>query len=781
MSFRNLPIRWKLTLLITFTSTLALVLASLGFLLLDLSSSRRFMVQDLMAHAEVVGINSTAALAFGDEKAARETLSALRAKRDVVEAALYRPDGSLFVHYVRESADASAPARAGAEGADFRGRSLHVMHPITMAGEVCGMVYVRSDMSEWYARLRGYAGTVLVLMFAGVLFALLLASRSQRVISSPILSLAATMGHVSRDRDYTVRAKKTQEDEIGTLIEGFNAMLSEIEARDGALLSANEGLETRVRERTRDLEQEIVNHMRTEAELERAKEAAEAANVAKSQFLANMSHELRTPLNAIIGYSEMLQEEAEDEGLEGFTPDLARIHAAGKHLLALINDILDLSKIEAGRMELYLERFEVGTLISDVTTTVQPLVEKNGNRLTTRLGEGLGAMHADLTRVRQCLFNLLSNASKFAEQGEITLEVSRVPGEEREQMIFRVSDTGIGMTPEQMGRLFQSFTQADASTTRKYGGTGLGLAITRRFCEMMGGEIAVESEPGKGSTFTLRIPDEVIAPAPKAEIAAMAVEPVRRLGLDKVLVIDDDSTTRELLSRFLVKEGSDPVTAASGEEGLRLAAQVRPAAITLDALMPGMDGWAVLAALKADPHLAAIPVIVVTMLEDRSLGYALGAADYLTKPVDRERLAAVLHKFHRDHGRILVVEDDEPTRTLLVRTLEQDGWRTEEAEDGRVALECVARCRPALILLDLMMPEMDGFTFLEELRRQGSGERIPVIVVTAKDLTEEDCARLNGWVERIFRKGAHSRDELLREVGDLVRELVPVQGAAEGA
>ncbi|MDM8565050.1 response regulator [Candidatus Halobeggiatoa sp. HSG11] len=536
------------------------------------------------------------------------------------------------------------------------------------------------------------------------------------------------------------------------------------------LYHLREKLEQKIGEQNKEIS-EYANHLEQQvekrtAELNRAKKAAEEANVTKSQFLSNMSHELRTPMNAIIGYSEMLKEDSDDMDLADFSNDLDKINSAGKHLLGLINDILDLSKIESGKMELFLEQFQIESLVNEVLDTVKPLAENKGNSFEVHfIKSPIAPINGDLTKTRQILFNLLSNANKFSENSTIFIEVEQefmqCQDGDRDFIRVEVVDDGIGITQEQQNKLFQPFTQLDASTTRRFGGTGLGLSITKQFIEMMGGSICVDSRFGEGSAFKFYLPINVKKP----EILIQEEPQVKEHGI--VLIIDDDKFTREMLKKYLSNLGYSVAIASDGEQGLRLAKKLRPDAILLDIKMPNMDGWNVLSSLKDDSFLSDIPVIMTSIEKQHDKGLAMGATDYLVKPVGQDQLATILNKYNigdESQQLVMVIEDDIVIREIMNDMLKTEGWRVFKAENGKVALEHLEDKKPSLILLDLLMPEMDGFEFIARLRNDEKWHSIPVVVLTSAKLSASDQAHLHGYVDGIFQKESYNSEDLFEVI-----------------
>ena len=517
----------------------------------------------------------------------------------------------------------------GAEGGDAAGEQLRRSEAqLRAAVEALGEGLVITDLSDR-------------VLYANTRLAQLLGRRADELVGQPVAEVLVPDALDGQGPERVQVSGLTDQFEVRLVTRGGRHFWADI-----AVTPLKEGFEEVVGGVA--VVMDVTERKRVQEELVAAIDAAEDANRAKSNFLANMSHELRTPLNAIIGYSEMVQEELEARELEDVLPDVRKIHGAGRHLLALIDDILDLSRIEAGKVELKPDVFPVAGLVREVADTIKPQVARRGNALEVRAEGALGDMLADQVRVRQVLLNILGNAAKFTENGQIFLEVEPLTLNGAPWIAFVVRDTGIGMSAEQVGRLFRAFTQADASSTRKYGGTGLGLAISRQLCQMMGGDITVESEPGRGSTFTVRLP---LSPAGAGNALPEGATPTPRylhlMGDTRplALVIDDDRLMRELLVRYLAREGFRVISAGTGEDGLRQAREERPSLITLDVVMPGMDGWTVLRAVKADPDLSDTPVVLVTIVDNKSLGQALGAADYVTKPIDWRRLSAVLGKY----------------------------------------------------------------------------------------------------------------------------------------
>ena len=663
------------------------------------------------------------------------------------------PDISLVLRNTDMSrlAQVSA-ARAGAAGGvasdkvqereDISGRKVLTAYaPVAPLG---WLVFVELPATEAYAPLYAALQRLGVVLLAALGFAVLAGMFLAGRMVGPIQALRAGAERIGGG-DLSQRIRIKTGDELEALADQFNDMA-------GRLQESYAGLEQKVEQRTREVEEKS--------------RQLEMASQHKSQFLASMSHELRTPLNAIIGLTEMMVSNAARFGTEKAAEPLRRVHRAGTHLLGLINQVLDLSKIEAGKLELSPDLVALAPLITEVVDTARPLAEQNNNRLVVKSQENLGSLTVDPMRLRQILLNLLSNACKFTKQGEVTL-LARKMIKQGNWIEFAVSDTGIGMTPEQQAKLFEEFTQADSSTARQYGGTGLGLAITRKLARMMGGDVTLTSEAGKGSTFTVRLPasTEVSAEAP------ISSDRGRSTRADCVLVIDDDATARELISDHLKAEGFSVVTAAGGVEGLKLAKELQPTAITLDVMMPDLDGWSVLAALRQNPELADIPVIMVSIVDEHRRGIALGAAGYLTKPIDRERLHRLIRRFQAPTPptRVLMVEDDALQRERMLGWLERPQWIVREAANGREALNVLREEKPDVILLDLMMPEMDGFEVVAALQKDADWQKIPVIVITSLDLSAKDRERLNSGVQSVLVKEKFRPEDLVERIRRLVQ------------
>ena len=504
-------------------------------------------------------------------------------------------------------------------------------------------------------------------------------------------------------------------------------------------------------------------------EMETARDEARDASDQKTKFFANMSHELRTPLNAILGYGEMLYEDCEDLGYDDLLPDLKKITSSGSHLLSLINNILDLSKIEAGKMELFITSFEIENMVETIKNISEPLAAKNDNGFVVNFDGAMGSMSQDETKLRQCLTNFLSNGFKFTKNGTVTLDVKSRSVEGVEFIDFAVIDTGAGMSPEGVAKVFEEYTQAERSTSANHGGTGLGLPISKKFAEMMGGDVVLTSEEGVGSVFTLSVPREC------AEYNEDDVDSnVINLDADDnlVVLVDDDVAMHDLIKRTISKLSLTLIGATNSEKGMELIREVKPKLILLDVLMPGRDGWSLLKECKTDKELKDIPVIMISQLNQSNLAASLGANDYLTKPIDRSHFVNTVQRLlgtGTKNQKVLVIDDDKDVRELLSRLLKDAGYRPIDARDGKEGLERT-KDEPALIILDLEMPRMDGFEFLDNYIKDVPEEkRAPVLVFSGKDLTDVQEDLLKERVVGLVKKDDVSMDNLSKMIQSIVK------------
>ena len=779
MNGRNYSITKRLTMMNILVSGAALFMACAAFVAYDVVTFRQAMVHNLSIQAQITGSNSVSALLFSDPQSAQNTLSALQVAPNIVSAGIYQLDGRPFAAYGRHDWGQIPTLPAIPSGQSeihrFENGELIVVRRIVFQGEPAGTVYIRSDLQEMNHRLRRYAGIAALVLLACLIAAHLAASVFQRAVVNPIVHLAEIARIVSRDKNYSVRAIATgNRDEPGILIQAFNEMLSQIEERERALRKAHGELEQRVQERTGQLAS-------ANKELALQNREVQRATQLKSQFLASMSHELRTPLNAIIGFSDLLAENTAGPLNDKQGRFVGHVRNGARHLLQLINDILDLSKIESGLLELRCESFSVSEALPEVLSVIRPLAMAKNIRIE-QLGEDT-SVYADRVRFKQVLYNLFSNALKFTSQGGTVRVQSAIDGN---LVRISVSDTGVGIRPEDQQMIFEEFRQASETTRGVKEGTGLGLAITRRLVERQGGTIRVVSDLGKGSCFTFTLPRGRVAP--QLQPAPVSVHDngadVRgRGGKPLILVVDDESPARELLASYLESEGYDVAFATSGTEVVEKARQLRPSVITLDILMPGGSGFETLFTLKNTPDIARIPVIVVSVVDQKQMGFTLGAAEYLVKPVHKSALLEAVRKHVRPQSgtlsNVLVVDDDRETRDLVSDILCSSGYTPHLASSGKEAFRLLSEVHVDAILLDLVMPEMDGFEVLSRIKENPALGVIPVFVVTAKDLTHEEINLLQRETCALFRKDGSWKTELLAEVRKAIGHLSLASSAGQ--
>src|SRR6266853_2086241 len=757
----------RLTWMNMLVSAAALIMACTAFVAYDMVTFQKTMVRNLSTQAQIIGSNAVSALVFNDSQSAENTLTALKASPDILSAVIYTPDARPFASYSRDSGGqiptvASVPA-GQTEIHLFSNKEMVLVRSIIFQGKPTGIVYIRSDLEELNQRLKQYAGIAAIVLAVSLIAALLVSSIFRRAVAEPIVHLADIAKIVSRDKNYSVRATPTRSrGELTILIDAFNEMLTQIQQSEGALRKAHDELERRVQERTAELETakselEVFSHS-----ILRAKEEVERASKFKDQFLSTMSHELRTPLNAVLGFSDLLADERYGSLNDRQKRYVNNIHTGGQHLLKLISDILDLSKIEAGRMDLAIQEVPIESAVEDVLSTLKPLAEKK-SQILSQSSQGHLIVRADITRLKQMLMNLAGNAIKFTpEGGRIELAACETNG----QIRVEVRDTGPGIPPEEQNQIFQAFYRLRQSGAA-IEGTGLGLAITQRLAELHGGTLRLESQPGQGSCFYFSLP----VGAPLRHSRPQEVKVRKVVGeAPKILVIEDDRDAALLIQANLASAGYETIVCDRPQDFAKIVAEVKPDVITLDLLMKPSSGWEVLLKLKRNPKTTIIPIIVISIVDQPAIGTTLGADEYLVKPVDKESLlAAVRRCLGLKQGApsqrpILVVEDDTSTREIVAELLTAQGYGVTTAKDGKEARTPMASRLPELVILDLMLPEVSGFELLAEWRSNPRTADLPVFVLTSKELTVEEEKYLRKHAESLFHKQQSWQQELSQQL-----------------
>jgi signal transduction histidine kinase/DNA-binding response OmpR family regulator len=752
---KNHSISRRLTLMNMLVSGAALIMACTAFVAYDKVTFRETMLRNLSTQAQIIGSNSVSALVFNDPQSAENTLAALKASPGILSAVIYTPDSRPFASYLRDSGGQIPTLPSISPGQTeihlFNNKEMVLVRSIAFQGKPTGIVYIRSDVEELNQRLRRYAGIAAIVLSVSLIAALLVSSIFRRAVAEPIVHLADTARIVSRDKNYSLRATLGRSrGELTVLINAFNEMLMQIQQSEGALRKAHDELEQRVQERTAELETAKSELEAFSHSILRAKEEVERASKFKDQFLSTMSHELRTPLNAVLGFSDLLADERYGSLNDRQKRYVNNIHTGGQHLLKLISDILDLSKIEAGRMDLAIQDVPIESVFAEVLSTLKPLAEKKSQTLAQN-SEAHLIVRADITRLKQMLMNLAGNAIKFTpEGGRIELAARETNG----QIRVEVRDNGPGIPPEEQDHIFQAFYRLRQSGAT-IEGTGLGLAITQRLAELHGSTLGLDSQSGQGSCFYFSLPvgarlRHLQSPAAKVR-AAVGEAP-------KILVIEDDRAAASLIQANLASAGYEAVVCDRPQDAVKIVVEMQPDVVTLDLLMKPSTGWELLLQLKRNPKTMFIPIIVISIVDQPAVGATLGADEYLVKPVEKAALLAAVRRClgvkqgESSQRPILVVEDDTSTCEIISELLTAQGYAVTTAEDGEQARAQMEAGLPELVILDLMLPKVSGFELLAEWRSKPRTADLPVFVLTSKDLTAEEEQYLRKHAESLFHK-----------------------------